>query len=148
MVQISTGFHKNRPLWCSAPIQQCCNHSSPIPEQISSYEHEKVTCKIQSACAPLKLSCDITHTEKEPTFKKRTLRPEAVNMGTWNSIWMGGLVQVFLSTMVDISSTSALIVNSVCPGNFLTLHAETIANHILNTYGNLMRITPTLRCLK
>lgn len=34
---------------------------------------------------------------------------------------MGGLVTAFLSPIVDINSTSAFIVASVCPGNFLIL---------------------------
>jgi len=40
---------------------------------------------------------------------------------TWNSIWIGGLFHDFFSPMVEINSTSALIVASVCPGNFLIL---------------------------
>lgn len=47
-----------------------------------------------------------------------------ISLGTWNSIWIGGLVQDFFSVIVEISSTSALKVGSVCPGNFLILQSH------------------------
>lgn len=43
---------------------------------------------------------------------------------TWNSILIGGLFHDFFSPIVDINSTSALIVASVCPGNFLILQFQ------------------------
>nr|PNR37991.1 hypothetical protein PHYPA_021102 [Physcomitrium patens] len=82
---------------------------------ISSYEHEKVTCKIQSACAPLKLSCDITHTEKEPTFKKRTLRPEAtLELNSFKNI-----IESFISQREDAYLTLTLTSIRVRPSSLM-----------------------------
>jgi hypothetical protein len=56
---------------------------------------------------------------------------------------MGGLVQDFFSTIVDISSTSALIVSSVCPGNFLTLHTVASPNKTFEYIQGLRLVLQT-----
>jgi hypothetical protein len=56
-------------------------------------------------------------------------------------------VAAFFSTMVDINSTSALIVASVCPGNFLILpmYLSIIVDNILHLNENAAVVSGTLR---
>jgi hypothetical protein len=81
----NTLSHMSQLLWCSEPTQRCCNRFSPKPGTCmpwSELSHQK----LQGSILP-----QIAH-----TFRNRTRKPEAVNIGTYRnkrSDWAQGRVE-------------------------------------------------------